>query len=37
MEINFIITFRLQNYHGDNGNQINFKLILQQYHNNDGI
>ena len=30
MEINFIFTFRLQQYHEDDGNQMNFTIRLQQ-------
>ena len=37
MEINFVFTFRLQQYHGDDRNQINFTLRLQRDHKDDGI
>ena len=30
VEINFIFTFRLQQYHEDDGNQMNFTIRLQQ-------
>ena len=34
MEINFIFTFRLQQYHGDDRNQFIFTFRLQQYNGN---
>ena len=36
MEINFIFTFRLQQYHGDDGNNFIFTFRLHQYHGDDG-
>ena len=37
MEINFVFTFRLQKYHGEDRNQIIFTLRLQQDHKDDRI